>query len=164
MPGNFQDLHVLAMGVNQITHGYLTPALTLFPAERGLLGTKPALERWKQVLGDGRSWVAAVLLHFSQGECRGRESWRVVGGVLRANKGFKVRVMLEGVRRQKVPAAWQKKYHYSLLKNTPDAWYSHGCSEIFFSKAPSLPTILFSGVQAKICELLLKQIDHESHE
>lgn len=36
--------------------------------------------------------------------------------------------------------------------------------QIFFSKAPSLTPILFSGVQAKICELLFKQIDHESHE
>lgn len=167
MPGSFQDLQVLAMRLNQITHGYLTPVPTLFPhlAERGLFGAKPALERWKQLLDGGRSWVVVALLRFSQGECRGREKvgewWEVCWEL---TKAFKVRVMLEGVRRQKVPAAWQKKYHYSLLKNTPDAWYSHGCSsEIFFSKAPSLPTLLFSGVQAKICELLFKQIDHESH-
>lgn len=46
--------------------------------------------------------------------------------------------MLEGVKRQKVPAAWQKKYHYSILKNTPDASYSHGyspeCLSFFLAK------------------------------
>lgn len=67
---------MLAMGVDQITHGYLTPVLTLFPlsAERGWFGAKPALERQKQLLDDGRSWaVVEALLLFSQGECRGRE-------------------------------------------------------------------------------------------
>jgi len=50
--------------------------------------------------------MAAAHLRFSEGECRGREKvgewWN---GCWELTKAFKVRVMLEGVRRQKVLAA-----------------------------------------------------------